>query len=411
MAFSELIKNFDKLRDYMRDFLVYGYKTRSGYTQKSPRTYDNERRRIESYLGEYVRWEYGRGGKRVFLSVEAARIPQNPLYRAYQSKSFTDNDILLHFFLLDLLEDSPGLTAGEAADAVSLRYGESFDVQTVRGKLREYAEAGLLIPQREGRTVTYRKSPLSFPLLFPHPEDARDFLAFFGECAPFSVVGSYLSDRAGLANTRLLFKHHFLVRTLEDTILLPLAQAMEERRNVEIVNFSNKSGVQTTTTGLPVAILVSVQTGRRYLILYGDRRRRFHSFRLDYLRSVKVLERRDDAERLRAAGRDCLRRTWGASLSPRRETEFFSMLLQIDEEREPYILGRLEREGRGGSVRRVAPNQFLFSINVTDTGELLGWVKTFTGRILSVEGDNRRVIQRFQNDMRRMAGLYGEVGG
>lgn len=55
MAFSELIKNFDKLRDYMREFFVFGYKTRSDYSRKSARTYDNERRRIESYLGENVR--------------------------------------------------------------------------------------------------------------------------------------------------------------------------------------------------------------------------------------------------------------------------------------------------------------------------------------------------------------------
>ena len=28
MAYSELIKNFNKIRDYMRDFYVYGFKSR-----------------------------------------------------------------------------------------------------------------------------------------------------------------------------------------------------------------------------------------------------------------------------------------------------------------------------------------------------------------------------------------------
>lgn len=408
MAFSELIKNFDKLRDYMRDFLVYGYKTRADFSQKSARTYDNERRRIESYLGSYVKWEYGKGKKRVFLSVDAAKIPQNPLYRAYQSKSFTDNDILLHFFLLDLLEDSPALTAGQAADEISLRYGESFDAQTVRGKLREYADAGLLLSEKQGKSVTYRKSRLFFSDLFPNTEDARDFLAFFSECAPFSVVGSYLGGTAGLTNTRLLFKHHFLVHTLEDTILLPLIEAMREEKQVEITSFSQKSGAQTTTVGLPVSILVSVQTGRRYLVLYGERRKRFHSFRLDFIKEVNVLGPCEGAREFREAGRDCVGRTWGASLSPRQKTEHFSMVLQIDEEREPYILGRLEREGRGGTIERIAPGQYRFSIDVTDAGELMGWVKTFTGRILSIEGENRAAISRFYRDMGRMAALYGE---
>lgn len=408
MAFSELIKNFDKLRDYMRDFFVYGYKTRADFSKKSARTYDNERRRIESYLGDYVRWEYGRGGKRVFLSVDAAKILQNPLYRAYQSKSFTDNDILLHFFLLDLLEDAQPLTAGQATDEISLRYGEFFDIQTVRGKLREYTDAGLLRAERQGKSVVYQKSDVSFSTLFPHAEDARDFLAFFGECAPFSVVGSYLGNRAKLQNARLLFKHHFLVHTLEDTVLLSLTEAIQQRKKVEITNFSNRSGAETVVTGLPVAILVSVQTGRRYLALYGDIRRRFHSFRLDCLKSVRILEPFKNAEERLREWQVCREQAWGAALSARQNTEHFSMILSIDEKKEPYILNRLEREGRGGKIERLDVNRYRYSIDVTDSGELMNWVKTFTGRILSVEGDNQAVVARFYRDMQRMATLYGE---
>ena len=48
MAYSELVKRFDRVRDYMRDFLIFGFKTREDFGQKSARTYDNERRRIES---------------------------------------------------------------------------------------------------------------------------------------------------------------------------------------------------------------------------------------------------------------------------------------------------------------------------------------------------------------------------
>lgn len=37
MAFSELMKNFDHLRDYMRDFYIYGFKTRADYdAEKQP---------------------------------------------------------------------------------------------------------------------------------------------------------------------------------------------------------------------------------------------------------------------------------------------------------------------------------------------------------------------------------------
>ena len=67
MAYSELIKNFDKIRDYMRDFYVYGFRSRSGFDKKSARSYDNERRRIESWLGDYM--GYGRRHHSAFHSV------------------------------------------------------------------------------------------------------------------------------------------------------------------------------------------------------------------------------------------------------------------------------------------------------------------------------------------------------
>lgn len=54
MAYSELIKNFDRIRDYMRQFYVYGFKSRNEYDKKSARSYDNERRRLESWLGDFM---------------------------------------------------------------------------------------------------------------------------------------------------------------------------------------------------------------------------------------------------------------------------------------------------------------------------------------------------------------------
>lgn len=37
MAYSELIKNFEKVRSYMRDFYVYGFKGRDEFDAKSAR--------------------------------------------------------------------------------------------------------------------------------------------------------------------------------------------------------------------------------------------------------------------------------------------------------------------------------------------------------------------------------------
>ncbi len=75
MAYSELIKNFANIRDYIGEFYVYGFKSRGEYKSKSLRSYDNERRRIESWLGEYMYFSQGADGKNVFLSIE--QLPQS----------------------------------------------------------------------------------------------------------------------------------------------------------------------------------------------------------------------------------------------------------------------------------------------------------------------------------------------
>ena len=50
MAYSELIKNFEKVRSYMRDFYVYGFKGRDEFDSKSARIYDDEYRRVKAWL-------------------------------------------------------------------------------------------------------------------------------------------------------------------------------------------------------------------------------------------------------------------------------------------------------------------------------------------------------------------------
>lgn len=51
MAYNELIKNFERVRAYMREFYVYGFKSRNEYDAKSARSYDSE---IKKTLKELV---------------------------------------------------------------------------------------------------------------------------------------------------------------------------------------------------------------------------------------------------------------------------------------------------------------------------------------------------------------------
>ena len=107
-SYSELIKNFEKIRAYMREFYVYGFKSRDDYQKKSARSYDDERRRLESWLGDHMSFVRTPEGKNVFISIDSRTIRHNPLYNAWKAKSFTDGDITLYFILFDILHD-PGV--------------------------------------------------------------------------------------------------------------------------------------------------------------------------------------------------------------------------------------------------------------------------------------------------------------
>ena len=102
-SYSELIKNFERIRAYMREFYIYGFKSRDGYQSKSARSYDDERRRIESWLGEHMSFVRTPEGKNVFISIDSRLIKHNPFYNAWKAKSFTDGDITLHFIIFDIL--------------------------------------------------------------------------------------------------------------------------------------------------------------------------------------------------------------------------------------------------------------------------------------------------------------------
>lgn len=62
--FNELIKHFNKVRTYVRDFYVYGFKSRMDYPESGRRTYDNERRRIESWFADYIQYDYDSSHKK-----------------------------------------------------------------------------------------------------------------------------------------------------------------------------------------------------------------------------------------------------------------------------------------------------------------------------------------------------------
>ena len=185
MAYSELVKNFDNIRMVMRDFYVYGFKSKADFNDKSGRTYDNDRRRIESWLADYMCFRQNAKGKRCFISVDSRKIKHNPFYKALKAKSFTSRDIMLHFYLLDMLQDGVSMSLNELVEHLDYDYLSHFadagtvDTSTVRKKLAEYVKLGLIVAEKRGRELFYSRSKDRVGLKHWH-----EAISFFAETVP-----------------------------------------------------------------------------------------------------------------------------------------------------------------------------------------------------------------------------------
>ena len=408
--YRETIKNLAKVRGYMRDLYLYGFRTRRDFDRKSARTYDNERRRIEGWLSDYIRFDNTVKGKSVCISLDSTLAASNPLFVAWKSKSFTDNDISLHFLLIDALADGQALSAPELTEALSTDYGADYELQTVRGKLREYEREGIVLSEKEGRALKYRLSGCGFDSL-PHRQRLVDAIAFFSQITVGGYIGSTILDRTKDYDSPFRFKHQSIAHTLDDGITLDLLGCIREGRTCRIEG-TNKRTHHFECECVPLSILDSVQTGRRYVAAYEPRTHRLVSLRIDCIDSVKPTELCAEAGRHYDRYTESASRRWGVSYSGSHRIEQLCMKLRIDPEREGFVLDRIKREGRGGELLQIDDYTYLYTVEVYDSNEVMPWIKTFVGRIISLEGTNRAVVDKFYSDMRLMKEMYsGEVRG
>lgn len=440
MAYSELIKNFYNIRGYMRDFFLYGFKTREEYDRKSARSYDNERRRIQSYLGHLISFRQTPSGKNAFISLESRSVTHNPLYQAFKAKSFTNKDITLHFLLLDILSGNSYslkdiLRIMDTEYLTAFQNSISFDESTLRKKLKEYEELGIVVSEKSGRTVTYRLSENEICLA-----EYKEAIRFFTEESPLGVIGSYLEDRMqpdaekayptgrndenrkclpdrndengkclsgrnDCAGEYLTFKNHYIMNAYDAEITELILQGIHEKRLLEITSFSRGDAGVKQQMVIPYKLYVSTQGGRNYLFCMDADNLRPYSLRVDYIQKGKAGEVCADYDRLLKVCERAGEHMWGVSCAKYRRYEHIEMDIYVGTD-EAFIVRRLEREKRCGTVSKVDEETYRFSADVLDAYEMMPWIRTFFGRIKAIRCDNEDVKNQIKIDMVKMLKQY-----
>lgn len=406
--YTELKKNFLGIRDLLRHFFIYGDMSRSKAPDKtSVRSYDDDLRRIKSWFKDIIKSKSVDGEKRYSVCVDPSAVSSNPFFSAYKYKSFTDKDINLHFLLLSILENKE-LSISEISDEIcNLSGNPDFETNTIRNKLKEYVELGLIKEQKTNKACLYSLEETKINDFLQGNKDLLEAIKFFSEIAPLSVVDSYILDKfdSGKENN-ISYRHLFLVNCLDDVIIIDILKAIQTDSCIEITNDSPNTHKITKNKLFPFKILVSLNTCRSYLMGYSPKHNNFSFFRIDYIKEVKILEKATEANNFKQAFDKALPYCYMLTMDKTKEIENFEMTLSIDEVKEKHILKKLIQEARGGNIEKIAPNVFHYTRQTYSTKEIMPWAKSFIGNIISIKGNNKEEIDCINEDLKEIAKIY-----
>lgn len=414
MAYSELIKNLDTLRTYIRSFYIYGFKSRDKFTGKSTRTYDDEKRRLENYLDGYMTFRPDENGKVNFVSIDSRHTPHNPLYKLFKAKSFTAMDISLHFMVMDILAGAEKKSLNQILDEINSVYLDGFSSEvvpeesTLRKKLKEYEELGLIESEKDGKTMLYCRKPLS------DLSGLEDVLNFFSETDPCGVIGNFLFDKlpkeAQQEGEIFQYKHHYITSTIESDFVEQVFQAIREHRYLTIEQKRSEDDRTFPNEVIPLMIYQSTQGGRMYLMAYRPRGKYFLALRFDYIVGMETGGVYEGFEQKRAEFEELRNHIWGVALKQNKKhndttTVHVTFRITFSEE-EKFIYQRLLREKRSGTVTLLDDNNAQFDVDVYDPQEIIPWVRTFICRITFFDCTDKYIVRRFYGDIRKMNHMY-----
>ena len=237
-----------------------------------------------------------------------------------------------------------------------------------------------------------------------------DVLNFYSEVAPCGVIGSFLLDKQDTKRDSFNFKHHYITSAMDSDVLSMLFKAMREKSSVTVKNLSRRSNEARENRIIPLRIFISVQNGRQHLLAYHPEYNHFQAYRVDYLSNVKLEEPTPRFDELRRELDRMQTKMWGVSVKRNKRgvehLEHVEFTVKV-EDNEEFIVRRLYREKRVGTVEKLDEHTYRFSADIYDSSEIIPWIRTFICRIVQMNFSNRTQENKFKEDLDEMYRMYG----
>lgn len=268
-------------------------------------------------------------------------------------------------------------------------------------------------------------------------ESFLDMLSFFAQYSVLGEIGTILKRRLtgnkdNDAEYVFRFKHNYLQKSLYDYNLVDILAAIENQYICKVVYIHGIRRDKVEKVLIPLQIRISVMNGREYVLYYDMEEERINAFRLEFLDEIILYNKKKQSE-LKSEqdtrlfqqldiAKKMLPYIWGTDVGNCRvddrwqdSLKTYQLHLHYRLSDEAYIAERVRKECRVGLVEEEtdAENPELRNITVTikcfPTKELRNWVRSFYGRVDSIENLSETGFH-YRSDVENMWSLYYNAG-
>src|SRR5690606_36113361 len=246
------ITSYNKLRDFLRYFFVYGCYSREDFDDirdLSSRKYDDELRRLRILLGDKYLKEITKGGKKyVRLNFTYYNSVENYFVESYLIRNYTSLCLSIYFNDYIILWEDGGLCLYEINEKIKSKISIERDFKsTTRRILEDMSAKGIIEKLKRDNRVLYKKKEDIFKH-FTDDELIKLYLAvcYFSQVKYPLSLGRFLKDSLrrymhyirGLYLDKLenlfLFKYSNFQQVIDEEIIWDLEHIIANQGKVKI---------------------------------------------------------------------------------------------------------------------------------------------------------------------------------
>lgn len=395
--YTDCINNIEVVRDFVRESFVFGLKDKNAHDEIGPRSYDEKTRQMKDWFRECMQIRTVKIRNKVkYITLDCREYTYNPLYKVWKACSFTSNEIVFFFFILDYLEkNNKPLSMAEIHNAFWEIHPDGFSRDAAHKWIKKKGCPSGVIKFDNGKYRLSERTDLS------HFGDA---LSFFSEIAPVGVIGSFIIDKEDAFDSVFKYKQHYVGQAFDHEIICNLLVSIKDSLYVEL-HYLTRDKKEKNLIIAPICILSSTQNGRQFLIGWEETSQTYMNFRIDYIKGLTILgDIIENHASLKEEYNKLRDNIWGVSLG-NGKLEHIDLLIKA-EDNEPFIVRRLYREKRCGKVSSVGDGLFRFEADVYDVQEMFPWMRTFIGRIVSLQISDKEYENLFWDSFFKMSEAY-----